>query len=167
MHTILQIRSGATLSALCLCMCVCSLDASAQSTDNQTVTIQVAEISVIDVTVSSLNLDVLAGDILVGRDLMTITDQSSSLLWGTNGGSRKITAGTSLASPKFELRLFASNSSRGTPSPEFALSTIPQDLLLDIGRSLGSCVLRYTGIAYASQGTGTDIHTISFTIVAQ
>jgi hypothetical protein len=148
-------------------LCVCSLDAFAQSSDNHTVTIQVADISVIDVTASSLTLDVLTGDIVVGRDLMTITDQSSSLLWGTNGSGRKITASTSLAAPKFELRLSASNPTRGTPTPEFALSTLPQDLLLDIGRSLGSCVLQYTGIAYASQGTGTDIHSISFTIVAQ
>jgi hypothetical protein len=127
----------------------------------------VAEISVIDVTANTLSLNILDGDIQIGRDLMFVTDQTSSILWGTNSSSRKVTASTDLAAPQFELRLVALSPTRGTPGPEFALNTIPQDLLLDIGRSLGSSLLQYTGVAYASQGTGTDVHTITFTIVAQ
>jgi hypothetical protein len=148
-------------------LCVWTSDASSQDSDNHTVTVQVAEISVVDVTASTLNLNILDGDIQIGRDLMFVTDQSSSIFWGTNSSSRKVTANTDLAAPQFELRLVASSPTRGTPAPEFALSTIPQDLLLDIGRSLGSSLLQYTGVAYASQGTGTDVHTITFTIVAQ
>jgi hypothetical protein len=47
------------------------------------------------------------------------------------------------------------------------LSTSAQDLLLNIGRSSGSCTLLYTGIALASQGTGNDVHVITFTVAAQ
>jgi hypothetical protein len=155
------------LSFLGLCLCVWTSDASSQASDNHTVIVQVAEISVIDVTANTLNLNILDGDIQIGRDLMTVMDQTSSIFWGTNGSSRKITVNTDLASPLFELRLMASSPTRGTPAPEFTLSTIPQDLLLDIGRSLGSSLLQYTGVAYASQGTGTDVHTITFTIVGQ
>ena len=155
------------LSFLGLCLCVWTSDASSQASDNHTVTVQVAEISVIDVTASTLNLNMLDGDIQVGRDLMTVTDQSSSIFWGTNGSSRKITVTTDLATPLFELRMVAVNPTRGTPAPEFVLSTTPQDLVLDVGRSLGSSLLQYTGVAYASQGTGTDMHTITFTIVGQ
>jgi hypothetical protein len=162
-----QYRPGTILSFLGLCLCVWTLDASSQDSDNHTVTVQVAEISVIDVTTNTLNLNILDGDIQIGRDLMTVMDQTSSILWGTNSSSRKVTADTDLAVPQFELRLVALSPTRGTPAPEFALTTIPQDLLLDIGRSLGTSLLRYTGVAYASQGTGTDVHTITFTIVAQ
>jgi hypothetical protein len=148
-------------------LCVWTSGASSQASDNHTVTVQVAEISVIDVTANTLSLNILDGDIQIGRDLMFVTDQTSSILWGTNSSSRKVTASTDLAAPQFELRLVALSPTRGTPGPEFVLNTIPQDLLRDIGRSLGSSLLQYTGVAYASQGTGTDVHTITFTIVAQ
>ena len=173
MGSIIKVKSllrnspGTILSFLGLCLCVCSFDASAQASDNHSVTVQVAEISVIDVTANALTLNVLDGDVLVGRDLMTVTDGSSSLLWGTNGSSRKITANTDLATPTFELRLVALSPTSGNPAPEFILSTLPRDLLLDIGRSMGTSLLQYTGVAYASQGTGTDVHTITFTIVGQ
>jgi hypothetical protein len=162
-----QYRPGTILSFLGLLLCVWTSGASSQASDNHTVTVQVAEISVIDVTANTLSLNILDGDIQIGRDLMFVTDQTSSILWGTNSSSRKVTASTDLAAPQFELRLVALSPTRGTPGPEFALNTIPQDLLLDIGRSLGSSLLQYTGVAYASQGTGTDVHTITFTIVAQ
>jgi len=155
------------LSFLGLCLCVWSSDASSQDGDNHIVTVQAAEISVVDVTANTLSLNILDGDIQIGRDLMTVTDQSSSIIWGTNGSSRKITASTDLATPTFELRLVALSPTRGTPTPEFTLSIVPRDLLLDVGRSLGTSALQYTGVAYASQGTGTDVHTITFTIVGQ
>ena len=158
---------GTIASFLGFCLCAWSWGASAQTSDSHAVTVQVAEISVLEVTASALTLNVLDGDVVVGRDLMTVTDRSSSLLWGTNGSSRKITASTDLAAPTFELRLVALSPTGGTPAPEFTLSTVSSDLLLDVGRSLGTSALQYTGIAYASQGTGTDVHTITFTIVAQ
>jgi hypothetical protein len=47
------------------------------------------------------------------------------------------------------------------------LGTAPQDLILNIGRSQGSCTLRYTVTALASKGIGTDSHTITFTVTTQ
>jgi hypothetical protein len=47
------------------------------------------------------------------------------------------------------------------------LDSNPRDLVLNVGRSLGNCTLKYTGTALASQGVGTDVHTITFTVTAQ
>jgi hypothetical protein len=104
---------------------------------------------------------------VAGEDMMTVTDQNSRLLWGTNSSGRKITASTSLVAPLFRLALVAVSPTAGTAAPEITLSTIPRDLLLNIGRTSGSCSLRYTGTALASQGVGTDVHSITFTVQSQ
>ena len=99
---------------------------------------------------------------------MTAVDQTTTLLWGVNSANRKVTVNTNLVSPLFALKLLALNpTSPGTAAPEVTLSTTPTDFLLNIGRSTGTCSLRYTGVALASQGTGTDTHTITFTVAAQ
>jgi len=135
--------------------------------DAHTVTVQVAQITVVDLTVGAVGLNMTNGTIIAGQDMMTVQDQSSQLRWGTNSSGRKITASTSLAAPQFQLRLQAVNPTRGTAASEITLSSVPQDLLLNVGRTSGSCFLRYTGVALASQGVGTDNHVITFTVQAQ
>ena len=134
---------------------------------NHTVTVQVSAITVMQVSGGSVNLNISAANAIAGQDQMSAVDQSTSLLWGTNSSARKITVRSSLAAPRFTLKLLALSPSAGTPAPEGTLNSVSRDFLLNIGRSLGSCILRYTGVALASQGTGTDTHTITFTIQAQ
>ena len=142
--------------------------ASAQfSSDNHLVTVTVSPISVLQVTGAGVTFNIGDANAVAGQDLMTMTDASTQLLWGTNASAQKITASTTLGTPMFTLKLTALNPTTGTAGPESILSTVPSDLLLNIGRSSGSATLRYSAEVLASLGTGTDTHTITFTMVAQ
>lgn len=100
--------------------------------------------------------------------------------WGIywNPARYKITAKTNLSSPKFTLtveaiQIVTSTSGYipvgGTAQGEVTLSTTAQSIITDLkeGRSWNphSCTLRYTTSATLSQGTGTDFHTITYTII--
>ena len=141
--------------------------AQVYGTATHTVTVQVSVITAVQVAGGTVNLNISNANVIAGQDQMSVVDQSTSLLWGTNSSARKVTVRTSLAAPKFTLKLLALNPTQGTAAPEVTLAASAQDLLLNIGRSLGSCTLRYTGIALASQGTGNDTHVITFTVAAQ
>ena len=136
-------------------------------TANHTVTVTVATISYLQINLGTVNLNISGANAVAGQNSMSVTDQTSSLTWGTNSSLQKITASTSLAAPLFSLKLLALNPTTGVAAPEVTLSTTAADLVLSVGRSKGSCTLKYTGVALASQGTGSDAHTITFTVQAQ
>lgn len=136
-------------------------------TDNHTVRVSVAVITALQVSAGTVNLTISGADAVAGQDLMTTTDQTTSLLWGSNSSNQKVTVQTSLASPSFTLKIEAMNPTQGASAGQVVLSATPQDFLLNIGRSSGSCAIRYVGEAFASQGAGSDAHTITFTISNQ
>ena len=136
-------------------------------TASHTVTVQVATIVALQVSSGTINMTIDGSNAVAGQDNMSTTNSSTSLLWGINSSLQKVTVQTSLASPLFTLKVLAVSPSQGTAAPEVTLSTTPVDFLLDVGRSTGSATLQYTGIALASQGTGTDAHTITFTVQNQ
>lgn len=138
-----------------------------QTTAGHTVTVQVSPITMLQVSSGTVNMTIDGSNALAGQDVMTTTNTSTSLLWGINSSLKKITVQTSLVSPKFTLKLVALTPSQGSAAPEVTLSAGAGDLLLNVGRSKGDCTLQYSGIALASQGTGSDAHTITFTIQAQ
>lgn len=144
-----------------------SASAQVYGTDIQTVGVQVSPITVLSVQGGAVTLSLSDANVTAGVDEMVVQDQATRLLWGTNSSGRKITAQSSLATPQFTLRLAAVNPTRGTSAAEMALDATARDLLLNIGRSQGSCTLRYTGTALASQGAGTDVHSITFTVTTQ
>lgn len=149
---------------------LCSLPARSQvtyATSSHTVTVVVSTITLIQVSSGVVNLTISGANAVAGQDLMTVSNQGTSLLWGINSSLKKITVNTSLASPLFTLKLTAVNPTQGMAAPQVTLSTIPTDLLLNIGRSSGNCVLQYTADALASQGTGSDSHTITLTVQNQ
>jgi len=168
---IVQIPAGKTLllTASILALLFPSTLARAQTygSRSHTVTVTVATISLLQVSAGSVSLTITGAGVVAGQDQMTIVDQSTSLLWGVNSSTKKITVNTNLGAPIFTLKVFALNPTTGTASPEVTLVTTPRDFLLNVGRSSGSCTLRYTGEAFASQGTGTDTHTITFTVTNQ
>lgn len=155
------------LLAVFLVFFIQPITAQTFGTASHTVRVTVATITTLQVTSGTVNLAITGADAVAGQDQMTTTDQSTSLLWGVNSSAKKITVQSSLAAPLFTLKLLAVAPTQGTAAPEVTLSSVPQNLLLDIGRSSGTCVLKYTGIALASQGTGNDPHTITFTIANQ
>jgi len=136
-------------------------------TDSHTVTVQVATVTVLQVSSGAVNLNITGAGIVAGQEQMTATDQSTSLLWGINSSNKKITVSTNLVNPTYTLKILALNPTVGTAAGEVTLSTTPADFLLNVGRSSGSCQIRYTAIALASQGTGTDNHQITFTVQTQ
>ena len=136
-------------------------------TDRHTITVHVSPITVVKVVGGPVNLSLTNASFVAGQDQMTITDQTTGLAWGTNSSARKISVSTNLATPRFTLKIVALNPTRGTAAPEVTLGTVANDLLLDIGRTSGTCTLMYTGIALASEGAGTDTHTITFTVQTQ
>ena len=152
-------------------LCVMTLvwsEASGQfGVSSNTITVQVQDITGIQVNVGSVNMAISGSNAVAGQDMMSTSDQSSTLLWGINSSNKKITVQTSLAAPSFTLKVVALSPSQGIASSEVTLNTTPQDLLLSIGKSSGNCILQYTGIALASQGAGNDAHTITFTVQTQ
>lgn len=141
--------------------------AQAQTTDNHRVTVRVNSITVVQVSSALVTLTIDGAGAVAGQDLMTAVDQSTNLLWGINRPTRKITARTSLAAQTFTLRVLAIGPTQGTAAAEVTLTTAATDFLLDVGKSSGTCAIRYTGLALASQGTGSNSHTVTFTIAAQ
>ena len=138
-----------------------------QRTDHHTVTVVVQPITLLQINAGSVNLNITGVQWIVGQDQMIATDQSTTILWGTNSSLKKITVHTNLVVPIFVMKVLAVNPTIGTAVSEVTLSTVDCDLILNIGRSSGSSNLRYTGIALASQGTGKDTHSITFTIQSQ
>jgi hypothetical protein len=155
------------LAALAVVFLGGSASAQVYGTGGHTVTVAVSVITAVRVTGGSVNLNISNANVVAGQNQMSVTDQSTSLLWGTNSSARKISVSTSLAAPQFTLRVLALNPTQGTAAPEVTLAASARDFLLNIGRSTGSCTLLYTGVALASQGTGNDVHVITFTVQSQ
>ncbi|MEK9139256.1 MAG: hypothetical protein AAB393_19220 [Bacteroidota bacterium] len=162
-----SLKKPFALIALILCHFCFIGRATAQvyGSDFHTVTVTVATITAVQVSSPSVSLTITGAGAVAGQDALgTVVDQTSNLLWGVNSANRKITVNSNLAAPQFTLKVVALSPTVGTAMPEVTLSTTASDFLLNIGRSTGSCTLRYTGAALASQGTGTDSHTITFTV---
>lgn len=157
------------LPALLLVMLVPLCSANAQIWGgpwSHNVTVSVATITLLRVNGGAVNLSISSGGVVAGQNQMTVVDQTTSLSWALNSTNKKITVATNLGAPIYTLKLVALTPSQGTALPEVTLSTTATDLITGIGRTAnGSCTLKYTGVALASQGTGSDNHTITFTLV--
>ena len=80
---------------------------------------------------------------------------------------QKITAETDLGTPLFDLKVEAIGLRSGISTGELTLATTAQDLITNITRKgARSCDLRYTLEAQVSDGTGMDVHTVTYTITA-
>ena len=124
---------------------ISTLSASGQvGTDNHTVTVRVQEITAIEIDVGSVSMTIDGSGLSAGQDTMTVSDQSTSMFWGTNAQSIKTTIATSLLTPRFAMRASAVNATAGTPAGDIWLSVTPADFLIDIGQSTGSCQILYT-----------------------
>jgi len=137
-------------------------------TDSHNVTVTVATVNIVQVSAGTASLSLSSAAVTAGVDLMgPVTNTATSLLWGFNSSLRKVTVKTNLAAPKYILKALAVAPTQGTASAEVTLSTTAADFLINAGRSSGSCTIQYSGYALASKGTGTDTHTITFTVAAQ
>jgi hypothetical protein len=165
-----DLRKALAFPSLLLLSAVISPGAFAQvyGSSAHNVTVTVATVNIVQASAAAVNLTIGAAAVTAGVDLMgPVTNSSTSLLWGFNSSLRKITVRTSLAAPKYILKVVAVAPTQGTASPEVTLDTTNRDFLINAGRSSGSCTLQYTGTALASAGTGTDTHTVTYTVAAQ
>jgi hypothetical protein len=98
-------------------------------------------------------------------------DQTCDLLWFANGqGHKRITVHSSLVNPRYELTVEAVNitgsgAQPGTPAGAVPLrGGVTVDFITRIRSSLGACDLRYAATATWAAGTGTDVHTVTYTL---
>lgn len=145
-----------------LCVCVAGV-ALATSSVNHTVTVTVSAVN--EVAIAGGNVTLTINSATAGSDLDDATDSTTcDLLWTTNEASKKMTVATDLAAPDFTLKVVAQNVSGGTAASEVTLGTTAADFVT--GLTAGSCDLAYTASATAAQGTGSDVHTVTYTITA-
>jgi hypothetical protein len=126
----------------------------------------------------SAELTVEGGDVglavtsaTAGQDPDPDVDQTTSDLKyrkETADPTQKITVETNLGSSLFTLKVEALSAGDGTPAGERTLGTTAQDFITSItSETFVYCDLRYTSVALASDGTGTDNHTVTYTMIAQ
>jgi hypothetical protein len=137
--------------------------------DSHTVTVSFPQLAVVGVSSGAVGLSITGAGVVAGVDPMTVTNQATTLSWGANTATAKISVKTNLAVQKYTLTVQAINingipSSAGIAAPVVTITTTSKDFMTGIGLKRGSCTLQYTGLAPASKGVGTDSHTITFTI---
>jgi hypothetical protein len=142
-----------------------------QTTANHTITVRVDPVTAMQIGIGTININITGANAVAGQDQMSVIDESNTIYWGTNNNLQKISIKTNLT-PLFTVKALATTitlfSGAGViPAAEATLSTIDKDFLLHVGRSSGSAKVRYTCIALASQGTGAEMHTITFTIQSE
>lgn len=129
------------------------------------VNVTVATINKVNVSSGSVAITITGAGTVAGQNLIgSVVNTSTTLFWGSNSASQKITVQSNLAAPTHTLKLLALNPTQGTAAAEVTLSTTATNFMTNVGRTLGSCTLQYTGSALATEGTATDTHTVTFTI---
>jgi hypothetical protein len=130
------------------------------------VTVQVTAIN--ELAVNGGNVTLTIDSATAGSEPDAVADATTcDLLWTTNEATRKITVETDLAAPNFALFVIAQNVSGGTAAPQVTVSTTAGDLVTGISETVGWCDLAFAAYATAAQGTGSDVHTIVYTITAE
>lgn len=132
-------------------------------TDDNQVTVQVNAINEIALVGGNITLTINSATAGSNPD-DDVDNTTCDLLWTTNETNKKITVVTDLGAPNFTLKLVAQNVTGGSAGAEVTLSTTAQDLVTAISETVGNCDLQFTASATAAQGTGSDVHIITYTI---
>ncbi len=126
----------------------------------QTVTLQVSQIALLQ-TSGAVSATITGAGTSAGVATLSVANQTTTLQWGTNRGTQKITARLSAAS-KFQVYLQVLNPTAGVATPQILATTTAQDILLTVGRSQGSATISYTIQITADKGVVTDTPNIIF-----
>ena len=135
----------------------------AGTSDNHTVTVTVNAINEIAITGGSVTLTINSAT--AGVDPNNDVDATTGLLWTSNQTGKKATIQSDLAGPNFTLKAVATGVTGGSAASEVTISTTAQDFITGIATTTGSGAIQYTAVATSAEGTGSDIHTITITIV--
>ena len=128
------------------------------------VTVQVNAINELALTGGNITLTVSTAT--AGQEPDSVTNNACSLAWTDNQANRKITVATNLASPLFTLKVLAQSVTGGSAAPEVTLSNTAADFVTGVSKTTGGCTLRYATAVTAAQGTGTDVHTVTYTLTS-
>ena len=111
-----------------------------------------------------------------GGEPVAVTNSNSSLRYKAESVITKITVSTSCPGQRFTLKVLAVNPKRGVPAPQVTLvDGMPAaDFVTGIPANAPgniTCTLSYTASATFAQGNstelGNDVHTVTYTILAQ
>lgn len=135
----------------------------AANTDSHTVTVAVGTVNEIAVTGGGIILTIDPVD-------FKATDSTCSLDWATNETSKKVTVETAVGggTQLFGLTVEATGmSGLGTPVGVVTLThgAAAQDLVTGVSEEIGGCTLSYEASADPAQGTGNDVHTVTYTLI--
>jgi hypothetical protein len=128
------------------------------------------------VKISGGNVAMTISSGLPGGELAAVVNTSTTLNYRRENFLTKITVTTFCPGQDFTLKVVATNVTAGTAAPEITLThgMLAVDFITNIPRkppSTGSCTLRYTASATFAQGNsaevGNDVHTVTYTILAQ
>lgn len=146
-------------------VCCLAIAGAAFGADNDSHTVTVTVSAVNELAITGGNITLTINSATAGSELDDATDSTTcDLLWTTNEAAKKITAETNLAAPSFVLKVTATNVSGGVAAPEVTLSTTATNLVNAVVTTTGSCDLSYVASATAAQGTGSDVHTVLYTL---
>ena len=131
--------------------------------DSHTVTVTVSAINELAITGGNITLTINTAT--AGQEPTDAVDNTTcDLDWTTNQANKKVTVATDLGAPTFTLKVVAQNVTGGTAAAEVTLSTTAADFVTGIATTTGGCDLQYTASATVSQGTGSDVHTVTYTL---
>jgi hypothetical protein len=137
----------------------------ASNSTNHTVTVTVSAINEISLTSGNITLTINVAT--AGSNPTDATNNTCILAWTVNESSKKITVASNQASPNFTLKILASGVTGGMAAAQATLiDAAARDCVTGISTTLGGATLNYTAQATAAQGTGSVVHTVTYTITA-
>ncbi|HEY3296330.1 MAG TPA: hypothetical protein VGL38_12960 [bacterium] len=135
---------------------------TASNTSNHQVTVHVDAINEAAVTGGDITLTINAAT--AGSQPNNATDATCHLNWTTNEAGKKITVETDQAAPVYTLKVTATAISGGTAAAQVTVSNVAQDFVTAVATTIGTCTLSYVASATAAQGTGEDVHVVTYTL---
>ncbi len=129
-----------------------------------------------EITVNGGNQTVSITTGTPGGEPLPVVNTSTTLTYRKQSVIAKITVGTSCPGQSFTLKVLAVSVTKGVAAPEVTLTNgMPAtDFITSIpktGAATGTCTLQYTASSLFSQGNsldeGNDVHTVTYTILAQ
>jgi hypothetical protein len=137
----------------------------AADNDSHTVTVTVSAINELAITGGNVTLTINSATAGSQPD-DAVDNTTADLDWTTNESSKKITivSDLSAAAQNFTLLAVAQNVTGGTAASQVTVDNSADDFVTGVATTVGGCDIQYTGQATVSQGTGSDVHTITFTL---
>jgi hypothetical protein len=144
---------------------VLGLAGSVMAQSSHDVTVSVSAISVMEMTGG--------GDLTItinacsdpGEEPDPVQNSDRGLEWTTNETSKRITVASNSAYSTYSLAVVATGVSGGSAAPSVDLDDADtHDFVTGVAETVGACTIQYTASATAAAGTGSEEHTVTYTL---